>query len=121
MSSRTIFFAVSLLLGLVMTGCGIGTIQADLRDGVDARQATLDECYRVALEENPNTAGQMSVRITVDKSSSTVSDVELLDAADQSDSLILCVRDVLLGVAIDPPSKANVTVDYTLDFQQGAR
>ncbi len=120
MNNRTIRLALPALFCLLLGGCGVGTVQADLRDAVDAQQASLDECYRVTLTEDAAVAGDMRVRLTVDRSGSGVSDVEILGEM-PDEALAGCVRTLLSGLQVSPPSKANVTVDYTLQFEQGAR
>jgi len=108
------------LLVLAAVGCGVGTVQTDLREAVDAQQTTLDDCYAQALVRDASVAGSLKVRLTVDKGSTSVREVEVLDSG-VDDALVACVRGVITSLSFAPPSKANVTVDYTLQFQQGSR
>jgi len=108
------------LFALTAAGCGVGTVQTDLREAVDAQQGTLDDCYRQALERDASIAGSLQVRLSIDKGASSVREVEVLDAGVE-EALVACVRGVITSLSFAPPSKANVTVDYTLQFQQGSR
>jgi hypothetical protein len=109
--------AAALVAALCMLGgCGIGNAQTRLRTAVDAQQPTLDDCYADALQRDRTLSGVMQLVLHVDEGSGRITKVDITDPGLQDVQLQECVKTVLTGVALDPPPKANLEVEYTLQF-----
>ena len=109
--------ASALLLGSLAAGCGgVGTAQADLRSAIDAQQASMNECYREALTRDEALSGDVSVRISMARKTTTVSSVEVLESAVSDETLNACVEEIISGISIDEAPGANMSVDYTLRY-----
>jgi len=111
----------NMMIGLALVGLagcgGIGNAQNNLRSAVDTKKPTLDDCYATALEGDAKAAGSMTVKLTVGKKSGTIDKVDVVDPGFADHSLQGCVEGALTGVALDPKPKANLEVEYTLDFR----
>ena len=115
---RNSLLAMAILVsagGLAACG-GIGNAQKNLRSAVDNKKPTLDECYAKALERNDKFAGSMTVKLTVGEKTGTVDQVNIVDPGFADNDLQGCVKGALAGVSIDPKPKANLEVEYTLNF-----
>ena len=104
------------LLGVAVVGCGVGNAQGDLRTAVDAEQSSMNECYRVALERDESTAGTMHLRLHMDRSTTTVREVEVMDSDLGDSTLESCVTNAIQGVSITDAPGGNMAVDYTVRF-----
>lgn len=106
------------LVGLVGSalGCGIGDAQQRLRTAVDAKEKSLDECYAQALERNEGAQGDMSIWVHVSSDTGRVDSVEVSQSEITDGALQKCVETTLVGLALVPPPKANLKVEYTLRF-----
>ena len=114
MNIRNLFLGIA-ILGLAACG-GIGGAQKHLRSAVDNTKPTLDDCYAKALERDDKAAGSMTVNLTVGEKSGEVDKVDVIDPGFADDGLQSCVESALVGVSISPKPKANLKVEYTLDF-----
>ena len=63
--SMTPIAALLSLSGLAVGCGGVGTAQADLRSAIDARQSTMDECYREALTRDESLTGDLRERVPI--------------------------------------------------------
>jgi len=110
----------NLLLGIAilgLAGCGgIGNAQKNLRSAVDNTKPTLDDCYAKALERDKTASGSMTLNLIVGEKSGAVDKVEVLDPGFADGDLQSCVEGALVGVSISPKPKANLKVEYKLDF-----
>lgn len=106
-----------LSLGGFAVGCGgVGTAQADLRSAIDARQTTLNECYREALVRDESITGDLQLRVAMAKSATTISGIEVTGSNVDDPILVECVTAALEGLSIDEAPKSALTVDYTVRF-----
>lgn len=106
--------AAAMLAGV---GCGgIGKAQTQLRSAIDAKKPTLDGCYERALERNETAAGTMTVWVHVAEKGGSVTKAELESSTVDDDELRQCVESTLVGTQISPPPKANLKVEYRLEF-----
>jgi hypothetical protein len=107
----------SLALAAGLAGCGgVGTAQADLRSAIDARQSTLNECYREALTRDETLDGDLSLRVSLAKSETTISGLEVTHSNIDDAELVSCIEQALAGLSIDEAPKSALTVDYTMQF-----
>ena len=116
MNQARIFGILAIAASLALGACGVGDAQSHLRTAVDARQASLNECYRQALERSEETSGVMHVRLHMPKGANAVEQVEVMDSNLGDEALEQCVVGALDGVRIDEAPKANMAVDYTFRF-----
>jgi hypothetical protein len=106
------------LLGVAACGCATHDSQRLLRTAVDARQASLDECYATALDHDRTTAGTMKLWVHVRENAHHVDAVEIEKNAKLANKrLNRCVRAALLNIDIGEPADSEVKVQYTLAFQ----
>ena len=109
--------AALLSLGGFAVGCGgVGTAQADLRNAIDARQTTLNECYREALTRDESLTGDLQLRVAMAKSATTISGIEVTHSNVDDPILVESVTGALEGLSIDEAPKSALTVDYTVRF-----
>ena len=112
---KTVVVCLALAAGLA--GCGgVGTAQADLRSAIDARQTTFNECYREALTRDESLDGDLSLRLSLAKSETTISGVEVTHSNVDDPELVACIERALEGLSIDEAPKSSLTVDYTMQF-----
>ena len=114
--SMTAIAALLALSGLAVGCGGVGTAQADLRSAIDARQTTLNECYREALTRDESLTGDLQLRVAMAKSATTISGIEVTHSNVDDPILVECVTGALEGLSIDEAPKSALTVDYTVRF-----
>ena len=107
--------ALTLTLGLLGAGCGPGNTQRLLRDAVDAKKGTLDDCYAVALTRDASLAGTVRAKLHVAAKTGQVSHVDILTKSGDEE-FDRCVEDVLTDIRVEPAAKVNVTVDYVFEL-----
>jgi hypothetical protein len=103
------------LLGLTACG-GIGSAKSNLRSAVDAKKPTLDDCYAQALVRDQSASGAMTLKLTVKDGTGMVDKVEVVDPGFADGELQSCVEGALTGLTIASKPKANVEIEYTLQF-----
>jgi hypothetical protein len=108
---------VALGAAVLATGCGIGDAQSRLRSAVDAQKPAFDQCYATALERDEKEAGSLEMWVHVDKQTGQLHQVEVSDTSLQDEQLKSCVESALTTVQMDPPPKANLKVEYILQFR----
>ncbi len=114
---RTILFAAMAVGVLAGAGCGgIGNAQVRLRSAIDNQQSTLDGCYEQALVRDKSLTGNMTLWLHVTEKGGTVTEVEVENSTVNDPELTQCVQNSLVGVSIDPKPKANLKVEYQLEF-----
>jgi hypothetical protein len=102
---------------LSIAGCGgIGTAQKDLRTSVEAKKPTLDQCYGAALVRDQVAAGDMDLVLHVSEKTGQVEKVAITRSSVQDPELQQCVEQALVGIALEPKPKANLEVEYQLQF-----
>ena len=120
-SIKYTLLVATLALGGGLAGCGgVGTAQADLRSAIDARQATLNECYREALTRDETLTGDLSLRVSMARSATTIDGLEVTHSNVDDAQLVACVVQALAGLSIDEAPKSALTVDYTVRFASTA-
>ncbi len=114
MNTRNLCLGIA-MLGLAACG-GIGNAQKNVRSAVDNKTPTLDDCYGQALERDKTATGSMTLNLIVGEKSGAVDQVEMLDPGFADGELQSCVQTALVGLSISPKPKANLKVEYRLDF-----
>lgn len=112
---RTWIAISTLALGLAAVGCGPGNTQRLLREAVESRKDTLDDCYEQALKRDENIAGTVQAKLHVEAKTGKVQKAAILGGAGDA-SMHTCMKDVLSGIRIDEPAKVDVTVDYEFEL-----
>ena len=119
--TRALVFTALAALALAAAGCGgIGKAQTNLRTAVDAEKPSLDRCYEQALVRDETLSGSMTVVMRVTEKGGTVESVDITSSTVDDPALNKCVESTLVGVQIDPKPKANLEVEYTLQFSPKA-
>ena len=108
-----------LVLGLAVAlcGCAASNSQQRLRTAVDARQASLDDCYARALAHDRTADGAMKVWLHIPQNADRVDAVEIESSKIASKRLDRCVRAALLNLDIGEVADSELKVQYTLAFQ----
>lgn len=114
--SMTALVTLLALSGFAVGCGGVGTAQADLRSAIDARQATLNECYREALTRDESLTGDLQLRVAMAKGATSISGLEVTHSNVDDPILVECVTGALEGLSIDEAPKSALTVDYTVRF-----
>jgi hypothetical protein len=113
-----------LALGLAICGCAAGCAAADsqrrLRTAVDARQASLDDCYAKALAHDRTADGAMKVWLHIAENADRVDAVEIESSKIANKRLHKCVRAALLNLDIGEAADGDLRVQYTLAFEPEA-
>jgi hypothetical protein len=105
-------------LGLLLAcGCAVSNPQQRLRTAVDARQASLDDCYAKVLGHDRNAEGTMKLWVHVPENARRVDQVEIEKTKLSDKRLNRCVRAALLNVDIGESTETDVKVQYTLAFE----
>lgn len=112
--------AVALALAASLAGCANSGFGEGVRKDVGARMtaagAPISACYEAALARNRKLKGTMQLAFVAEKGTGKFTQVrvERTDLADPE--LERCVVEQVGRLALETPQKANVSIQYPLEF-----
>ena len=69
-----------------------------------------------ALTRDETLGGDLSLRVSLAKSETTISGVEVTHSNVDDEELVACIQHALDGLSIDEAPKSSLTVDYNVRF-----
>jgi hypothetical protein len=114
---RTPLIAIAGVLVIAgLSGCGTlaPSFKTDLTATLGQAKGRLSDCYQQALIQKPNLAGTMTVRFTVPKKRTGLSEVAVVDRPGTDPALDRCVVRVVGALQVPTAPKLNVNVEFPL-------
>lgn len=109
----TIAYIALLVIGA--TGCTLAQgFKNDLTTTLQGAKEPLSACYRAALERNPKLSGTMALAMTVDRNSTAISAVSVVERPGDDAALDQCIIQVVSGLKVSKAPNVQVNAQYPL-------
>jgi hypothetical protein len=118
MKSRLILGAAIAALMTGTAGCAVlaPTFKTDLTASLRAAKPQLSQCYAEALARNPKLAGPVTLKLTVQRETTALSDVTVVGPQPSDPAFEQCVAKVAGGLQVAKAPHLTVRADYPLNF-----
>ncbi|MDY0000647.1 MAG: AgmX/PglI C-terminal domain-containing protein [Polyangia bacterium] len=122
MKPRISIAALALLFAST-TGCSTlaPSFKTDLTSTMAGAKTQLSDCYRQALVRNPKLSGTMALSMTVERNSTAISAVSVLERPGEDAALDQCIIQVTSGLNVSNAPKVKVTAEYPLTLSPAAQ
>jgi hypothetical protein len=111
-------YSVTVIALFFVGAAGCSTLapgfKTDLTATMAGAKAPLSDCYRQALARNPKLGGTMALSMTVERNSTAISAVSVLERPGEDAELDQCVIRVVSGLTVPNAPKLQVKAEYPL-------
>jgi hypothetical protein len=118
MKNRMILGAAFAALMLGLSGCAMlaPTFRTDLTSTMTAAKPQLSQCYAQGLARNPKLAGDVTVQLTVKRSTTALTDVTVMGPQPSDPDFEQCVAKVAGGLSVPNAPHLTVRASYPISF-----
>jgi hypothetical protein len=94
------------------------TYERDTSALLDSRDQAMQACYDAELKRNPNLAGKLTVKFTVEKRTGKIIQLDWdRNRSTVTDTLATCVTSALYGLTLDEADRRDGHATYTYAFR----
>lgn len=109
--------ALGLLSGCSFYARGPDDYRTAVRNAIDVKGPSVEDCYKSARQQNPAAAGAVVVRFDVEPKTGQIVRPEVVKEQTTADeALQRCVLDSLAGLKLDPPDQRLGQATFRWEF-----